>query len=194
MENGKKSIEEIRDEVKKKIKENIEYTVLMNGKVQKFAFYALKENGRLCLLNTKYGTFTFMGAAYFIKHITTKKHLICEKPYSVEYPEGYEQVKASPEGETAAKKIADYNARKEKERAEERDKYNKEALKWAARLKTLPEREEEILEKELKIAPHTLGENLEKWIADTYDGSNIEIADAYEKVKGLLKGTAWDVK
>lgn len=194
MENGKKSIEEIRQKVENKIEKNTEYTVLMNGKVQKFVFYGLKENGRLCLLNTKYGVFTFMSAAYFIKHITTKAHLICKKPYEVEYPEDYEQINASSKGENAAKKIEEYNARREKARAEENDKYKNEALKWATRLKTLPEREEEILEKELKTAPHTLGENLEKWINGTYKGSNVQIAEAYEKVKTLLKGTAWDVK
>lgn len=58
----------------------------------------------------------------------------------------------------------------------------------------MPDREAEILEKELKIAPHTLGDNLEKWVFGTYEGSNVQIAEAYEKTKTLLKGTAWDVK
>lgn len=179
---------------KKKIEENVEYSIRMpDGKVQKFAYYGEKENGRLILLNTRYGTLTSMGAAYFMKLISGK-YPCTKRPYNVEYPEGYEQVKAPSEGGNAAKKIEDYNARKEQERAEEIDKYNKEILKYAARLRTLPDREAEILEKELKIAPHTMGDNLEKWVLGTYEGSNVQIVEVYEKMKTLLKGTAWDVK
>lgn len=187
-------IEEIRQKIESKIEKNTEYAVLINGKLQKFAFYDLKENGRLRLLNTKYGTLTSMNASFFIKRISSKKYLVDTRPYAVEYPDGYEQVKAPPVGESTVKNIDNYSARKEKERTEENDKYNKEILKWALRLKTLPEHEEEILEKELRIAPHALGENLEKWINGTYEGSNVQIAEVYEKVKRLLKGTVWDVK
>ena len=111
-----------------------------------------------------------------------------------QYPEGYEQVKAPSVGEIMAKKIENYKARIEQEGKEYADKEMKEMLKWATRLKTLPDHEEEILEKELKIAPHTLGENLEQFANNEYKGSMVQLFDAYSKVKGLLKGTAWDVK
>lgn len=180
--------------VKKKIEENTEYSIRMpDGKVQKFAYYGEKENGRLILLNTRFGTLTSMNAAYFMKLISGKYPCV-KRPYNVEYPEGYEQVKTSQEGGDVAKKIENYNARIEKEGHEYADREIKEMLKWAARLKTLPEREEEVIKKELKIAPHTLGENLEQFVSDEYKGSMVQMFDAYEKVKGLLKGTAWDVK
>lgn len=178
----------------KKIERNTEYTIIMpNGKTQKFAYYGEKANGRLILLNTLYGTLTSMNAVYFLKLIGRNRR-VSTRPYNVEYPEGYEQVKAPSEFINTAKKIEECNARKEQERAKENDKYNKETLKWAARLRTLPDREAEILEKELKIAPHTLGDNLEKWILGTYEGSNAQIAEAYEKATTLLKGTAWGVR
>lgn len=180
--------------VKKKIEENTEYSIRMpDGKIQKFAYYGEKENGRLILLNTRFGTLTSMNAAYFMKLISGK-YPCTKRPYNVEYPEGYEQVKAPSESEIMAKQIENYEARAEKKEKEIVDKETKEVLKWAARLKTLPNREEEILEKELKIAPHTLGENLEQFLSDEYKGSVVQMFDAYEKVKGLLTGTAWDVK
>lgn len=178
---------------KKKIEENTEYSIRMpDGKVQKFAYYGEKENGRLILLNTKYGTLTSMGAAYFMKLISGK-YPCTKRPYNVEYPEG-EPPKAPSAGEIVAKNIDRYLERKEKEREEERKKFDIELLKWVQRLKTLPDRESEILQKELKIMPKTLGENLEKWANNTYEGSNFEISEIYEKVKKLLKGTKWDVK
>ena len=180
--------------VKKKIEENTEYSIRMpDGKIQKFAYYGEKENGRLILLNTRFGTLTSMNAAYFMKLISGKYPCV-KRPYNVEYPEGYEQVKAPSVGEITAKKIENYKARIEQEGKEYADKETKEMLKWATRLKTLPDHEEEILEKELKIAPYTLGENLEQFANNEYKDSMVQLFDAYSKVKGLLKGTAWDVK
>ena len=83
-------IEEIRKKVESEIKKNTEYAVFINGKLQKFAFYDLEENGRLRLLNTKHGTLTSMNASFFIKRISSKKYLAGTRPYDVEYPEGYQ--------------------------------------------------------------------------------------------------------
>lgn len=175
---------------KKKIEENTEYSIRMpDGKVQKFAYYGEKENGRLILLNTKYGTLTSMGASYFLKLISGK-YPCTKRPYNVEYPEGYERVKEQPSVMSAPKQTVNVGLSKE----ETADKETKEMLKWATRLKTLPMDIEEILEKDLKIAPRTLGENLEKWVSGEYEGSNLEILEAYEKARKLMKGTAWDVK
>lgn len=175
---------------KKKIEENTEYSIRMpDGKVQKFAYYGEKENGRLILLNTRYGTLTSMGAAYFLKLISGK-YPCTKRPYNVEYPEGYEK----PKELTPSEKYKQYLDKKEKERDKEREELDIELLKWATRLKTLPDREAEILGKELKIAPHILGENLEKWANGIYEGPQAQISELYNKVQTLLKGTPWDVK
>lgn len=176
---------------KKKIEENTEYSIRMpDGKVQKFAYYGEKENGRLILLNTKYGTLTSMGVAYFMKLISGK-YPCTKRPYNVEYPEGYEVPKATVAMTKEPKQLIINDESKIKV---DEDKETKEMLKWATRLKTLPARESEILEKELKIAPQTLGEDMEKWVHGDKSVSPLQILTAYEKAKKLLKGTAWDVK
>ena len=176
---------------KKKIEENTEYSIRMpDGKVQKFAYYGEKDNGRLILLNTRYGTLTSMGAAYFLKLISGR-YPCTKRPYKVEYPEDYEAPKATVAMTKEPKQLIINDESKIKV---DEDKETKEMLKWATRLKTLPARESEILEKELKIAPYTLGENLEMWVKKGIISSPLQTIAVYEKAKNLLKGTAWDVK
>ena len=175
----------------KKIEKNTEYAIRMpDGKVQKFAYYSEKENGRLILLNTKYGTLTSMGASYFLKLISGK-YPCSKRPYNVEYPEDYEKTETSSTNKPNFIQVPKVGCKKEEE-----NNCNKEMLKWAKRLKTLPARESEIVERELHIAPDTLGENLEKWVTQgiNFEGSPLQTIEAYEKVKKLLKGTEWDIK
>ena len=179
---------------KKKIEENTEYSIRMpDGKVQKFAYYGEKENGRPILLNTKYGTLTSMGAAYFMKLISGK-YPCTKRPYNVEYPEDYKVRKAPSAGEILNKGVERYEERLKQQDKETVDKETAEMLRWATQLKTLPERESEILERELKIAPQKLGEDLEMWSKDGVIVSPLQTLTAYEQAKKLLKGTEWGVK
>lgn len=168
-----------------RIEENTEYSIRMpDGQVQKFAYYGEKPNGRLILLNTRYGTLTSMGASYFRKLISGK-YPCSTRPYLVERPE--EEYKPTPI-------VTDQNTTSEHKVSKEEDIETKKILKWAQRLKTLDAREEELLEKEIKVKPYLLGEWLVEWTENRFQGSISEMLGAFEKIKKLLKGTRWDVK
>ena len=171
-----------------KIEKNTEYTILLHGKWEKFAFYSVKENGRLCLLNTKYGTLTSMNASYFLKLISGK-FPFATRPYKVEYPEDVQDRQEI----TQKQSIDIYEKHRVAERAAE-EKAEKELKQWIIRLKSLPLNVEETLEKDLKVAPRTIAENLDKWNKKQYSGSVIELMGEFNRVKGLLKGTEWFVK
>lgn len=194
MKNGIEKIEE-------KIKKDTEYTIMLNGRWQKFAFISVLENGRLCLLNTRYGTLTKMSASYFIEHINTKKYKVYTRPYNVEYPgdingettQQEKPVKRS-EGPYLQKIDSEYLKREKEKKIKEKEKSDAETKKWAFRLKTLPLDVEEKLTKSVGIAPRELAEGLEKWIEGTYQGSVARLMGYLFNIQDLLKGTEWYVK
>ena len=197
MENG---IEKIKKEVDEKVLRDTEYTVLTNGKWQKFAYYGMKDNGRLILLNTRYGTLTPMSASYFLKLISGK-YPCSKRPFKVEYPEDIngettqqeKPVKRS-EGPYLQKIDSEYLKREKEKKIKEKEKSDAETKKWAFRLKTLPLDVEEKLTKSVGIAPRELAEGLEKWIEGTYQGSVARLMGYLFNIQNLLKGTEWYVK
>lgn len=172
-----------------KIERNTEYTIMLHGKWEKFAFYSLKDNGRLCLLNTRYGTLTSMNASYFLKLISGK-YPCSKRPYKVEYPE---DVLIHDSDNTMSQPAIVHEKNKDENLVSE-DRSTIELKKWAFRLKTLPLDVEETLEKDMGVAPKELGEKLEKWVKNEYQGSVLELIGQYNRVKELLKGTEWYVK
>ena len=172
-----------------KIEKNTEYTVFTQGKWSKFAFYGVKENGRLILLNTKYGTLTTMNASFFLKLIDNK-HPHSSRPYKVEYPED-----VSAPGKCSEKPVqAPVDSVIERNNAKE-EEYDEQTKKWAFRLKTLPPDVSEKLEKEIGLAPLELGQRIEKWIEGKFEGRPYaDILEPLHRAQGLLKYTEWYVK
>jgi len=172
----------------RQIEKNTEYSIIMpDGKLQKFAYYGEK-NGRLILLNTRYGTLTTMSASYFLKLI--RKFRCKTRPYKVEYVEDFEQesveVKKPTQIETPAKKPV--TAPKK----DDTDGKLEIIERWSMRLKTLPLDVEEKLQKDLKIHPRELARDLDLFNENKLPGP-LKTLERFSRVKELLKGTPWDV-
>lgn len=177
------------------IEKNTEYSIKMpDGKIQKFAYYGEKENGRLILMNTRYGTLTSMSALYFAKLI--KKYPCKTRPYNVEgifEEEATAPMKMPKETVVVDTLQASLNKTEEKRKIQE-ERQRKLYLKWAFRLKSLPIDVEIKLRDSVKIEPRILGENIEKWVSGNYNGSILELLAKFGEVKNLLQGTEWFVK
>ncbi|MDY6367879.1 MAG: hypothetical protein SPL13_05150, partial [Clostridia bacterium] len=153
-----------------------------------------KTNGRLILMNTRFGTLTTMSALYFAKLI--KKYPTKTRPYNVEgiFEDEPSAILPPEEKKVVVDPIAITLAKDEEKRKQEAEKSAALTVKWAFRLRTLPCDVEQKLREQIKIEPKILSENLEKFVAGDYKGSPLELLEKFGAVKELLKGTEWYVK